>query len=55
MTMFGILEAAFIDIRERIEIDRLLFKERRDEQASLQKNIQLTVYLQMKVQVLVFA
>jgi hypothetical protein len=56
MTMFGILEAVFIALRERIQIDKLLFKESREEQASLQENIQLTVhvYLKMVVQDLVF-
>ena len=56
MTMFGILDMGFIALRERIQIDKLLFKESREEQASLQENIQLTVhvYLKMVVQDLVF-
>jgi hypothetical protein len=43
MTMFGILEVVFIALRKGIQIDRLLFEESREEQASLQENIQLTV------------
>ena len=56
MTMFGILDMGFIALRKRIQIDKLLFKESREEQASLQENIQLTVhvYLKMVVQDLVF-
>ena len=33
MTMFGILEVVFIALRERIQIDRLLFEESREEQS----------------------
>jgi hypothetical protein len=56
MTMFGILDMGFIALRKRIQIDKLLFKESREEQASLQENIQLTVhvYLKMVAQDLVF-
>jgi hypothetical protein len=56
MTMLGILDMGFIALRKRIQIDKLLFKESREEQASLQENIQLTVhvYLKMVVQDLVF-
>jgi hypothetical protein len=56
MTMLGILDMGFIALRKRIQIDKLLFKESREEQASLQENIQLTVhvYLKMVAQDLVF-
>ena len=32
MTMFGILEVVFIALREKTQIDRLLFEESREEQ-----------------------
>ena len=32
VTMFGILEVVFIALREKTQIDRLLFEESREEQ-----------------------
>ena len=42
-----IREMVFIALLEGIQIDKLLFDESREEQARLQENIQLAVYLQM--------
>ena len=42
-----IREMVFIALLEGIQIDKLLFDESREEQARLQENIQLSVYLHM--------
>ena len=42
-----IREMVFIALLEGIQIDKLLFDESREEQARLQENIQLAIYLQM--------
>ena len=42
-----IREMVFIALLEGIQIAKLLFDESREEQARLQENIQLAVYLQM--------
>ena len=40
-----IREMVFIALLEGIQIDKLLFDESREEQARLQENIQLAIYL----------
>jgi len=42
-----IRKMVFIALLEGIQIDKLLFDESREEQARLQENIQLAIYLQM--------
>ena len=54
MTMHGILELMFTALREGIRIDRLLFEKSPEEQAILQENYPLTVYLKVEVKVPVF-
>ena len=54
VTMFGTLEVVFTALGEGIQIDRLLFEESREEQASWQENGSLKMYLQMVAEDQVF-